>query len=195
MFRTCLSLLVFAMAVLAFSVACRGPAGEGREAPPSPDVPTGVTETPPTSPALTETPPTDQERPGNTTSVPTPPTVTPTGPEEVPTAGAPPSLGVVPKAISSSIINDVVERTGADPVEIQRLRAESVVWNDGSLGCPKPGEYYTQAQVDGYWVVLAYRGQEFDYRVNDQGSFVLCENTLPGGVVPPGGGVPDPPTK
>jgi hypothetical protein len=196
MFRTSLILLAFAVVVVPM-LACRGLAGEGglQETQPSPNFPTDVTETPLPSPEQTEASSTDLEGPGNTTSAPTPPTVTPTWPEEPPTVDAPRSLGVVPEAIFNSIIDDVVKRTSADPAEIQRLQAEAVVWNDGSLGCPKPGEYYTQAQVEGYWVVLAYRGREFDYRINSQRSFFLCESTLLPGVVPPSGGVPDSPTK
>lgn len=196
MFRTCLILLAFAVVLVPMS-ACRGLAGEGglQETPPSPNFPTDVTETPLPSPEQTEALSTDLEGPGNTTSAPASPTVTPMWPEETPTVDALPSSGVVPEGIFNSIIDHVVKRTGADPAEIQRLRAEAVVWNDGSLGCPKPGEYYTQAQVEGYRVVLAYRGREFDYRINSQRSFFLCENILPPGVVPPSDGVPDSPTK
>jgi hypothetical protein len=28
------------------------------------------------------------------------------------------------------------------------------VWNDGSLGCPEPGMMYTQALVNGYWLII-----------------------------------------
>ncbi len=92
----------------------------------------------------------------------------------------------VPEGIVTSIIADVEKRTGADPTEFQMLRNQPVVWNNGSLGCPKPGEFYTQALVDGYWVVLSYRGQEFDYRVNSQGFFLL-RGVLPGIGLPGGG--------
>ena len=45
------------------------------------------------------------------------------------------------------------------------VRAEPVVWNDGSLGCPEPGMEYTQALVNGYWVVIEAAGQTYDFRV------------------------------
>ncbi len=54
--------------------------------------------------------------------------------------------------------------------EITVTRAEAVVWNDGSLGCPKPGEFYIQMLINGYWVVLEVEGIEYDYRVSDKGS-------------------------
>jgi len=101
----------------------------------------------------------------------------------------------VPEAIVTSIIADVEKRTGADPTEFQMLRNEPVVWNNGSLGCPKPGEFYTQALVDGYWVVLSFQGQEFDYRVTSQGFFLLCEESTLPGVGLPGGGASDNPVQ
>jgi len=47
--------------------------------------------------------------------------------------------GEVPQAILEAILKEVaaLERAGPDQVAIER--AESVVWNDGSLGCPEPG--------------------------------------------------------
>src|SRR5438105_6235108 len=53
-------------------------------------------------------------------------------------------------------------------------RAESVVWNDGSLGCPEPEMMYTQALVNGYWVVIDASGQNYDFRVDNRGNFRLC---------------------
>ena len=86
-----------------------------------------------------------------------------------------PGVGEVPDGIMDEIIADLVERTGAERDEIQVVRAEAVVWNDASLGCPKPGEFYIQMLINGYWVVLEVQGMEYDYRVSDKGSFKLCE--------------------
>ena len=49
------------------------------------------------------------------------------------------------------------------------------MWNDGALGCPKPGEFYIQMLINGYWVVIEVEGVEYDYRVSDSGHFTLCE--------------------
>jgi hypothetical protein len=89
--------------------------------------------------------------------------------------------GEVPQAILEGILKEVaaLERVGPDQVAIER--AESVIWNDGSLGCPEPGMMYTQALVNGYWVVIDAAGQKYDFRVGSGGSFRLC---------PPGQGRP-----
>jgi hypothetical protein len=89
--------------------------------------------------------------------------------------------GEVPQAILEAILKEVaaLERVGPDQVAIER--AESVVWNDGSLGCPEPGMAYTQALVKGYWVVVEAAGKKYDFRVGSGGTFRLC---------PPGQGQP-----
>jgi hypothetical protein len=96
-----------------------------------------------------------------------------------------PILGEVPAEILAAIIADALERSGAQQDKVQVTRAEAVVWNDGALGCPQPGEMYIQVLINGYWVVLEVNGTVYDYRVSDKGSFKLCNG---GGVlpVPPG---------
>jgi hypothetical protein len=88
-----------------------------------------------------------------------------------------PVAGEVPENILKEIFADLVQRTGAERGDIQVVRAEAVVWNDGSLGCPKPGEFYIQILINGYWVVLKFEDTEYDYRVSDKGYFTLCEGS------------------
>lgn len=92
-----------------------------------------------------------------------------------------PITGEVPEEILGKIIEDLIQRTDVDQQNIQIIRAEAVTWSDGSLGCPKPGEMYTAALVDGYWVVLQLDGKNYDYRVSNSGYFKLCEG---GGILP-----------
>ena len=62
------------------------------------------------------------------------------------------------------------------------MSAQAVTWNDGSLGCPEPGQAYTQALVDGYQVVLEVDGDRYDYRVGNGASVKLCDGgALEGG--------------
>ncbi len=52
-------------------------------------------------------------------------------------------------------------------------------FNDGSLGCPKPGVQYTQALVDGMRVVVTAGGRTYDYRFGTGDTPVLCERAFP----------------
>jgi hypothetical protein len=101
-------------------------------------------------------------------------------PEPAPTTEAGPKAAV-PAQLIAEIVADLAERIGANENELAVVRADSVVWNDGALGCPAPGESYLQALVDGYWVVLEHEGTEYDYRASHTGFFKLCE----GGGKPP----------
>lgn len=113
----------------------------------------------------------------------TPTTTTTTGrtPATVPQTTIPPTTGEGPSSLVDQIIADAAERGGVADSEVTVIRSESVVWNDGSLGCPKPGVAYTQALVDGYWIVVVAAGTEYDYRATSRGSFKLCEMPTPGG--------------
>jgi hypothetical protein len=57
--------------------------------------------------------------------------------------------------------------------------AEERQWSDGALGCPEPGQAYTQAIVDGYQVIIDHNGQSFDYHASASGFFKLCTGFRP----------------
>ncbi|MCP4250463.1 MAG: hypothetical protein GY778_25755 [bacterium] len=94
--------------------------------------------------------------------------------------GDDPVVGEAPPDLIAAILEDLAATTGAAQSAYSVVRAESIVWNDGSLGCSEPGVVYTQATVDGYWVVVDHDGTAYDYRANDSGSFVRCKSgTVP----------------
>jgi hypothetical protein len=101
----------------------------------------------------------------------------PGGLEQVSTSEAP-ITGEAPAELLEKITADLTGRLGAGSQEIRVVQAEAVVWNDGSLGCPKPGQAYTQAQVEGYHIILEIAGREYDYRASQQGFFFLCRPAI-----------------
>jgi hypothetical protein len=109
----------------------------------------------------------------------------PPGLERVEITPPVPVSGEVPDEIMSEIIVDLMNISGTAREDILVVRAEAVVWNDGSLGCAKPGEFYIQMMINGYWVVLEVEGVEYDYRVSDKGSFKLCEGENMPPISPP----------
>jgi hypothetical protein len=80
----------------------------------------------------------------------------------------------VPQRILDPILNEAAALAKVPREQLAIVRAESVVWNDGSLGCPEPGKMYTQALVNGYWVIIDAAGRKYDYRVGSGGRFHLC---------------------
>lgn len=120
----------------------------------------------PTSNPSIETPDRTEQRPSQTL---------PAGLAPIEPPNLQPLVGEVPEELLEEIIADLVKRTGAERGDIQVVRAEAVVWNDGSLGCPKNGEFYIQILVNGYWVVLQVQGIAYDYRASGSEHFILCE--------------------
>lgn len=91
-------------------------------------------------------------------------------------------FGAIPEGLRAAIIRDAATRAGIGIEEVRVLKVQRSTWNDGSLGCPKPGEFYTQALVAGWWVVVDAGGTNFDYRAIDAGRFKICEpGANPGG--------------
>jgi len=86
--------------------------------------------------------------------------------------------GEVPGDLMDHVIEQLIKKENLDREAITIVRAESVIWPDGSLGCPVPGEMYTQAQVEGYWIVLKAANKEYDYRASSRGHFKRCKNSF-----------------
>ena len=161
--------------------------------------------TPAESPASPEASPTSAATTALSTAVTPPPRATNTAtagperedrlltpppkmPEPIPTLEEQmPVTGEVPQDLLQQMIDDLSERLEVSPESIAVQRAEEVVWRDGSLGCPQPGQAYTQALVHGYRVTLTVGDQAYDYHANDSGYFFLCENPAPPLGGPPGG--------
>ncbi len=100
-------------------------------------------------------------------------------PEQVPPEVPVTVIGEVPDRMLSQVGADLATRINAQPEELEIIGAEAVVWPDGSLGCGKPDQTYTQAPVRGYRIVLCYLDKQYDYRASETGYFFLCEKPLP----------------
>ena len=101
-----------------------------------------------------------------------------TTPSETPArTSTPPSArpeSQVPRAILVPILNQAAKLANVPVQQLGIVRAEAVVWNDGSLGCPEPGMEYAQALTNGYWVVVSAAGQTYDFHAGRDGTFRLC---------------------
>ncbi len=93
----------------------------------------------------------------------------------VPSESAHDVTGEVPSGLLDEIRAEAAERLGVPVEDIAVRRAEAVVWNDGSLGCPVPGEMYTQALEPGYHVIIEAGDEQLDYRATERGFVKLCE--------------------
>lgn len=102
----------------------------------------------------------------------------PNSPDRVPTTTIPPMTGEVPEDILVRILEDAADRADTEPADLSVIRDQAVEWPDGALGCPEPGQFYTQALVSGYWVEIEALDTTYDYRVDGSGNFRLCEDEI-----------------
>ena len=86
----------------------------------------------------------------------------------------------IPAELLDKVLADMQQRFSISRESIRVSRFNAIMWNDGSLGCPQPGQFYTQAFVEGYWMILQADGVAYDYRASKKGYFFLCKQKLPG---------------
>lgn len=119
-------------------------------------------------------------RPPSPTTAPSPtssPSLAATLPPELPTVPPtePPTVGEAPVDLLARTRAEAAAQAGLPETELTLVRAEAVTWNDGALGCPQRGMFYTQALVDGYWIQWQTgEGRLYDYRATQSGAFRLC---------------------
>ncbi len=69
---------------------------------------------------------------------------------------------------------DFAERAGVAPAAIEVVEAHAVTWADGALGCPEPGMMYTQALVEGFYVLLRTEDREQAYHAGSDAEPFAC---------------------
>ncbi len=69
---------------------------------------------------------------------------------------------------------DLAGREGKAQDEIELLRAREVTFADGALGCPEEGMMYTQALVEGYYILLRSGGKDYAYHAGRDGEPFHC---------------------
>lgn len=74
-------------------------------------------------------------------------------------------------------------QTGLDPSAIEVVAHEQVTWRDGSLGCPQPGRFYTQALVGGYRIHLRAAGVDVYFHGTNGRAPVRCDRPDPDGAL------------
>ena len=81
--------------------------------------------------------------------------------------------------ILALVKEDLAEREDVDVDDIGHPSVEQKTWSDTSLGCPEEGMMYAEVLTPGYQIILSIGGaasiEQFDYRTDMMGNFVLCE--------------------
>lgn len=79
----------------------------------------------------------------------------------------------VPEVRLTAIKEDLRQRGVTAPARV--VSAQSVTWSSGALGCPEPGQMYTQALEEGLQVIVEADGTQYDYRFGRSEHPKLCQ--------------------
>ncbi len=96
-----------------------------------------------------------------------PPTVPPPADDAIPE-------GLAERPAVKAALADAAGRAGIVPGKVEIAGYSQVTWNDGSLGCPKKGESYTQMTVEGELLRLKVDQRVMEYHAGSDGSFAYC---------------------
>ncbi len=93
-------------------------------------------------------------------------------------ASCPSTLAVNPalKPLVDAAVGDLAQRLRIPATEVCVVDARSVVWPDGSLGCPRPGMLYPQVLQDGVFIRLQAQGRAHAYHGGGSRAPFLCDS-------------------
>jgi hypothetical protein len=69
---------------------------------------------------------------------------------------------------------DLGNRSGVAADSIKVIEARNVTWRNGALGCPEEGMMYTQALVEGFYILLDDGRAEYAYHAGRDGQPFHC---------------------
>ena len=81
----------------------------------------------------------------------------------------------IPENLLRQMTEQVSQESGLNTDQVNLVRAQKATWRDGSMGCPQPNLMYTQALVEGYWVIMIAGNEEYDFRATTNGKFLRCQ--------------------
>jgi hypothetical protein len=96
------------------------------------------------------------------------------GEETAPVQGS----GEVPPQLLAIFQDDLTRRALVKHDAITVVSATEQQWSNGAMGCPQPGQMYTQIIVPGYRVVLQASGDRYAYHSDRRGNFIVCSNGM-----------------
>jgi len=116
------------------------------------------------------------QNPGSTsaTAVATPPP-----PVVSPLASAVPGANVGPgeqQAVAAAV-QDAAAHLGVAASELSVQQVEAREWGDSSLGCPQPGNLYSQVVTPGFVIVINSGGKQLEYHSDTRARVVLCRES------------------
>jgi len=97
-------------------------------------------------------------------------------------SAAPPTSSPVPVPPEASqavdaALQDAAAHLNVSRDQLQVSQVESQQWNDASLGCPQPGQLYSQIVTPGFLVMISSGSHQLEYHTDTRGRVTLCHET------------------
>jgi hypothetical protein len=80
-------------------------------------------------------------------------------------------------AVVDAAKTDAASHLGVSRDTLQVEQVQQREWPDSSLGCPQPGQLYSQVVTPGYLVVINAAGKRLEYHTDDRARVMLCRET------------------
>jgi hypothetical protein len=103
-------------------------------------------------------------------------------PAAVPTPQTAPVLSQSPEPDDQqqqAVVDEAVRQAAAyanvSASDVKVQQAEAREWGDSSLGCPRPGQMYSQVVTPGFLIVLQAGTRVLEYHSDARGRLVLCQ--------------------
>ena len=81
----------------------------------------------------------------------------------------------LPQSVLGSVEQQITQQFGIAEDNQTLVSAQRQTWRDGCLGLANPGEFCTQALVDGWQVTVESGQQRFVYRTDSSGAAVRLD--------------------
>lgn len=89
-------------------------------------------------------------------------------------AGEHVDIASVPREVRRAVVADAAKRFSVSENAVVLVEAERVTWSDGAMGCPEPGQMYTQMLVPGYRLSAKTSAGQMLYHTDSRGAVVSC---------------------
>ena len=109
------------------------------------------------------------------------------GPSANPAATPPSAVGSLPSPVAPSssadprqaavdeVVREAAAYAGVPPADVAVQQADPRQWPDSSLGCPVPGQMYSQVVTPGYLIVVQAGTRILEYHTDSRGRPKLCQ--------------------
>src|SRR5579871_6645050 len=94
------------------------------------------------------------------------PTALPTVPASLPGSNAQPD----PQPAVNAALQDAATHLGVSPNQLHVDQAEARQWPDASLGCPQPGQLYSQIVTPGFLILISMGNKQLEHHTDGRGN-------------------------